>query len=832
MLRIVKTANPKSKIQKYQITDPALKLFIYKYEDLVPWDQMRHQDDIENFIHGHLVRKLHGLIRPDSEDNIYMKPEDINIEEEFQNNPNDPHLQEAIRIYRQNPQEATQKIVGFINEEKQQGFMQWWTHLTQEKPEYADSPAFVYSVFKPITDSSPASQKNGPPPLEPKALEQVWMEITEQGSTQMNVLKTYKQQANRLDRIGAKTIKSPGKGEWIRIDGQPRDSKNFRENVRKLTRYSQGQGWCTGYGMADPYLRLGDFWLYIEDNRPEVAIRLDGNMVAEIRGRFNDPERLRPYWREVDHFLTQGFPGLNYKDNFEWQEIVRMKQINDAIAAGDQNEIGRMIALIQRDPKNYRIISPENKKSHPEFQKEAAKVYSESLRARLQRLKGISKQHDAYQKEYTDFLESYKEIPPEVKKHLAAEIELEVIEFHKNLFMEDPTFWGEFGPDVKKMISFNDQIAAWQNYIEQDPYRYNNALIPKDVRERMPKDRIASEFMNLLRTSSDHYDHISEDIRVFLPQEEVKQILVSDFQKYPLAQDKNGYPTLRRVEGLLSDDEIVTIYREAIKANPQLFSYLPARYRTLVYQGSSSSSGVLRQQRDKVLKQPHVMGTLPPEVQQGLMEAFGPEITQVFVGLRTRFGANLDAFWRSIPDIVKPSLPPEVRTQIIQYYQSYVDRNPSMINKVPQDLQGEIRTAGNWFSRLIKIAETMQGFKTVAFDPVTKQAYSLYGGKGMPVDITIGSWVEENNPAGFFLGSSKQFCLDYYSGMCDDPELLLTYQFDTNDALGGVPSCIGTCDTEIRVSRAQLVGVEEIQKDADGMVMGVIPLRRKRYGLV
>jgi len=36
---LIKFAGAKDKIQKFKVDDPSLKLFLYKYEDTVPWNE-------------------------------------------------------------------------------------------------------------------------------------------------------------------------------------------------------------------------------------------------------------------------------------------------------------------------------------------------------------------------------------------------------------------------------------------------------------------------------------------------------------------------------------------------------------------------------------------------------------------------------------------------------------------------------------------------------------------------------------------------------------------------------------------------------------------------
>ena len=87
------------------------------------------------------------------------------------------------------------------------------------------------------------------------------------------------------------------------------------------------------------------------------------------------------------------------------------------------------------------------------------------------------------------------------------------------------------------------------------------------------------------------------------------------------------------------------------------------------------------------------------------------------------------------------------------------------------------------------------GFKIVGF--ANGIAYSLANRK-IQYSLEVGSTTGDT-----FLGTTEQFATDYYSGMTDDQELLLTYSYDEADIVSGGDSMKGG---EVRVSRARLEG--------------------------
>jgi len=112
----------------------------------------------------------------------------------------------------------------------------------------------------------------------------------------------------------------------------------------------------------------------------------------------------------------------------------------------------------------------------------------------------------------------------------------------------------------------------------------------------------------------------------------------------------------------------------------------------------------------------------------------------------------------------------------------------------------------NWY----KIAQNkFLGYKIVGKDTKTGVTYSIYNKK--PISIQMGV-IDKYEGIGTFLGTSKQFCLDYYSCGTEDEdgELLLTYEYDLNNLIKGDPS---VNNGEVQVSEATLIDIEEINKE-------------------
>ncbi|MEK7187168.1 MAG: hypothetical protein AAB690_02625 [Patescibacteria group bacterium] len=104
------------------------------------------------------------------------------------------------------------------------------------------------------------------------------------------------------------------KGEWIKYN------KNSDHTPLVESLQGHGTGWCTaGESTAETQLKTGDFYVYYSYDKsgnptiPRVAIRMEGNHIAEVRGIAPD-QNLDSYIGEVVRQKLREFPdGLKYE---------------------------------------------------------------------------------------------------------------------------------------------------------------------------------------------------------------------------------------------------------------------------------------------------------------------------------------------------------------------------------------------------------------------------------------------------------------------------------------------------------------------------------------
>lgn len=79
---------------------------------------------------------------------------------------------------------------------------------------------------------------------------------------------------------------------------------------------------------------------------------------------------------------------------------------------------------------------------------------------------------------------------------------------------------------------------------------------------------------------------------------------------------------------------------------------------------------------------------------------------------------------------------------------------------------------------------------------------------GVRLGLEIGK-MDDMPGEGLFLGTTREFCEDYYTGLTDGDDILLTYAYEDDDVLRGAP---GSSAGEVTVRRARLLAIENLSR--------------------
>ncbi len=693
-------ASPKNIINNWKVDDPFLKFFIYTYEPLIDLSKIKSKDDLEMHIQAELLPSLKEKINRESSDSNYKKTlTDQEVLDELDAHPNDPEIQRAKEVFLANPKAGKEVLLNAINDDKQLGFNGWWDHMFKN---YSNEPAFIYSVLNPIIDSSPAIQKNPVPPAHSGAIAQINDEIKNKGVTSMNVFKKIKKLSFKLD----KGTESESEDEWIRVDSKQRDPENYKANLEKLMRFATGSGWCIAQNsMASQYLSKGDFWLYFQNSKPKVAIRLvNGNKVAEIRGLHNKQEKLNPYWEPVIEFL--GKTDFDYQNNEQYKGIQKV-MIANADLRDNPAAYKALIDAIKKDPKQYGLVSEENKTNFPELGRTAAIGYEKRMNILLDAVENIPTTGNEYQKRFSQFQDEFDEIPADIRPYMSDNAKNRLVTVHKSAFLRNPLEYEFFPEDMKAAITPEEHKTAWVNYVGNDPYRYNDTRIPMEIRKDIPIRPIVEGWTRLVDLNINHADNIPSYILQFLPENFVENKIIEDFKRYPANRDKSGFDKLERVreKGLMTEEQIAQTYLDIVRGNPNIFRYIPPQYQDHVKSNLQDIGGIAQKNLNEVMADASYFNAImEPEIRNYLLTNHTAELVASFVKLKQRYGDDMNSYWKSVPEELQPSMPDYIKEEVANFFLPYVQKNPAYLSKVSPVLQpfitNKLSSNNNWYKKL------------------------------------------------------------------------------------------------------------------------------------
>jgi len=705
-------ASPKNIINNWKVDDPFLKFFIYTYEPLIDLSKVKSKEDLKKYIQSDLIPALKEKIDQKNPNSYYKKTmSDEEILAEFNEHPNDPLMQQARIVYKNDPKAAKKVLLNVINKDKEESFNQWWNHIEEN---YKDNPAFLYSILNPIFESSPATQKNGPPPVNPEAIGVIKDEIGTKGVSQMNVFKKFNKISYELDKKNVSdSIKVDDNKNWIKVNSKLSDPTNYKENKEKLKRFATDSGWCiAGEQYADKYLSIGDFWLYFENEKPKVAIRLSGDKkVEEIRGLRNEQKTLDPYWEQVITFLHNS--DLDYENNSFYQQLRKIMEKNINLVELRKTDPQRfeqiyqgLLNSIKKDPKQLGQVSDINKQAFPELVQTAATGYEARMHILLDQVEKIPPTGNEYQRRFGKFQDEFNDIPTEVKPYLSKEIEGRLVSVHKGAFLRNPLEYEYFPEDMKATITPQEKRIAWTHYVGNDPYRFNDLRIPQEIRQDIPIEPIVEGWNRLVDLNINHVDNIPKFVLKLLPENYIENKVIEDFKRYPCNRDRHGYDKLKRVQemGLMTEEQIVAVYVDAVHRNANIFRYLPPQYKELVKGNIDDISPLAQKNLTEVMADASYFNSIvDPDVKNYLLTNHTAQLVNSFVKLKQKYGRDLNGYWKNVPIELQPHMPEPIKEEVANFYLPYVQRNPDFLNKVPVSLHpyitNKLAMSLNWYKQ-------------------------------------------------------------------------------------------------------------------------------------
>lgn len=243
-----------------------------------------------------------------------------------------PQAEAAVWRYNSDPEGATREIENFIRENRKLTLSEWHQYLTKENPIYAKDPFFkdwVWTDLIKLRDTRP----DLPLGLDKAALAAVYADVKESPNSSA-FQKLYEKKVTELMLQDAETseiLKVPD-GQWIKIPQTDRDHPDFKANVSKVQAVSD-KAWCTSQGMAEAYLPMGDFWVLVKNQKSELAVRFNGNAVAEIQGKANNGQIPEEYLPDVKDLVRSGKVELTISSMDQILRAIKESKIKAKIPA-------------------------------------------------------------------------------------------------------------------------------------------------------------------------------------------------------------------------------------------------------------------------------------------------------------------------------------------------------------------------------------------------------------------------------------------------------------------------------------------------------------------
>lgn len=314
------TESFKEKVNSYNIRNAYIKNFVLRYENLIDWGVVKtvkkSGDDVGRNIQSQIKVILQNFekekLDPESKKSMFSTENDINWDREIEIlkteiERGNTEAEQALEQFKESPKESKQQVLDSINEGKRKIFSEWRSYI-KYNDQYRDNYAFQYIIMKSILDQD-GKTRNPPTPINAAIVANLFGKIKEHPNSPFNIEKSYKSFYSDYLESKNEMIKGTG-GDWMKISSKDEDPDNYENNIRDLMSMSYSS-WCICQdSFARDYLSKGAFWLYfVEDKKgnkyAEIAIRLVGNNIREIRGATGDQSIPKESEKIIVEFLEK-----------------------------------------------------------------------------------------------------------------------------------------------------------------------------------------------------------------------------------------------------------------------------------------------------------------------------------------------------------------------------------------------------------------------------------------------------------------------------------------------------------------------------------------------
>jgi hypothetical protein len=290
-----------TKLKKFGITDPFLKILATKYEKEIPWQiTVRDAETLRHFVKHQLLPDLLAKLLPPSSTSdrayFYIAASDVDLPAflEADIHRNNPDLQAIWQIWAaEGDSRATECLVQYLNQVKYHAFKAWLDLLEKQ---YPNEQAFHYLLLKPLFEFSDKGMRRPLPAPSASVIEWLLQRIASgRLLPDENIARQY------FLKLGLGNDSGSSDG-WQYIPAG-------LNNAVQLSAVCAGSGWCVAQRTyAEHYLFENEFYILRLKGKPVVALRVTvhDQKIVESRGRYN--KYPADYDDEIDLFInTQKF---------------------------------------------------------------------------------------------------------------------------------------------------------------------------------------------------------------------------------------------------------------------------------------------------------------------------------------------------------------------------------------------------------------------------------------------------------------------------------------------------------------------------------------------
>lgn len=194
-------------------------------------------------------------------------------------------------------------------EERVNRLVPWKDFLLTDR-EMKNHPELALVIADSLTKDLYFDTKNFPPVFDKEAVRatvsSIDRELKKNPKYTTNFKNKYQEHLKTIVLNNVEIIKdrTAQKSYWVKIPSELNDKENFKNNVKDLNVLSC-ESWCTKGHFAKTYLKNNDFYVYMENNSPELSLRVENSTVQEVRDRNHNRQINLSYFEPLTYIMKQ-----------------------------------------------------------------------------------------------------------------------------------------------------------------------------------------------------------------------------------------------------------------------------------------------------------------------------------------------------------------------------------------------------------------------------------------------------------------------------------------------------------------------------------------------